>query len=91
MNSQSEYTRELDSTGGITQQFNDLSIIDPSKSQMNKFNSGAAGGNQHKDDDNDGSGFMSDFFGDKIANDNYVDDRPIKAKGSYHVPSSQEM
>ena len=33
---------------------------------------------------------MSDFFGDKIAND-YQDDRPIKAKGSYHVPSTQEM
>ena len=58
---------------------------------MNKFNSGAAGGGRQNDDeDEDGSQFMSNFFGDKIAND-YADERPIKAKGTYHVPSSQEM
>ena len=56
---------------------------------MNKFNSGAAGGRQQQDD-NDDSNFMSDFFGDKIAND-YSDERPIKAKGSYHVPNQQEL
>ena len=56
---------------------------------MNKFNSGAAGGRQQQDN-NDDSNFMSDFFGDKIAND-YSDERPIKAKGSYHVPNQQEL
>jgi len=67
---------------------NDLTIVDPSKSQMNKFNSPAQGGGGEQF-----GGYQQSQFFEKIHDDVYYDpndDRPINAKGAYQITENEK-